>query len=257
MRNDRYINENWDELSHKISWKELMFRINALRNSKSDGAEKLMHKLLDCSPEERCCSLACPICISIDREEYTRSIVELFADSPNTLFVTYIPYPILSSDKRIYDINFKFVKDKFRCYLKNSNITSCAVGCLEVDYDYETGMWIPHIHVISEQISKSKFKHMRGKINKKHIPARTDAKGRPLLKKKIYNLRKLCNYVYKFMWQNKPKKNNRNLMIDKTRIPHDLFIEYLVCIDGLTMQDLEFRYRLRRNKNGLYKIPRN
>ena len=98
---------------------------------------------------------------------------------------------------------------------------------------------------------------MRGKINKKHIPARTEAKGRPLLKKKIYNLRKLCNYVYKFMWQNKPKKNNRDLMIDKTRIPHDLFIEYLVCIDGLTMQELEFRYRLRRNKNGLYKIPRN
>ena len=59
------------------------------------------------------------------------------------------------------------------------------------------------------------------------------------------------------MWQNKPKKNNRNVMKDKTRIPHDLFIEYLVFIDGLTMQDLEFRYWLRRNKNGLHKIPRN
>lgn len=47
MRNDRYLNENWDELSHRLSWKELMFRINALRSSNSIEAKQLMHKLLN------------------------------------------------------------------------------------------------------------------------------------------------------------------------------------------------------------------
>ncbi len=255
MRNDRYINENWDELSHKISWKELMFRINALRNSKSDEAEKLMHKLLDCSPEERCCSLACPICLSIDRKKFTKSVKELLSKSPNKSFITYVPYPILSSDIKIYDINIKYVKDKFRCYLKNSNITSCVVGCVEIDYDFETQMWVPHIHAISEDIPKSNFEDMRKKINAKHLSARLEAKALPLNRKDIYCLNGLCNYIYKFMWQNKPKKIDRGKKVKKNRLSYDLFIEHLVFIDKLTMRDLEFRFRVRRNKDGLTKIP--
>ncbi|MGK4474415.1 hypothetical protein [Aeromonas molluscorum] len=255
MRKDRYFNENWDELSHKISWRELMLRINVLRHSKNIEATHLMHRLLNCSPDERCGSLACPICISIDRKKFTKSVMELLSKSPNKSFITYVPYPILSSDIRIYDINIKYVKDKFRCYLKNSNITSCVVGCVEIDYDFETKRWVPHIHVISEDIPISNLKDMRKKINTKHLSARLEAKAIPLNIKGIYCLKGLCNYIYKFMWQNKPKKSNRNYKVKKNRLSYDLFIDHLVFIDRLTMRDLEFRFRVRRNKDGLTKIP--
>lgn len=255
MRNERYINEHWDELSHRIEWKELMFRIHALQRSTHIDAKKLMGKLLCCSPEERCGSLACPICIMFDRKEFTSSVVELFSKSKNKSFLTYIPYTILSPEKKVYELDLKFVKNKFRCYLKDSKITSPAVGCVEVDYDFNTGMWIPHIHLIIDTIPLSKFEKMQRTINKRHIPARIEAKARPLVRKKIYNLEGLCDYIYKFMWQHKPENKNRNFKIKKRRIPHDLFIEHLMYIDTLCMRDLEFRYGLTRNKSGLNKLP--
>lgn len=255
MRNESYVNEHWDELSHRVEWKELMFRINTLRRSTHIEAKLLMAKLLCCSPEERCGSLACPLCIEIDRQEFTSSVVELFSKYKNKSFLTYIPYTVISSDKNLYDLELNFIKDKFRCYLKNSKISSPAVGCVEVDYDVNTNTWIPHIHVIIGLIPPKNFTHMRIAINKKHIPARVEATARPLVRKHIYNLENLCDYVYKFMWQRKPETKNRSIKINKTRMPFELFVEHLIYIDKLCMRNLEFRYGVRRDKNGLQIIP--
>lgn len=236
---------------------ELQFRIQALSKEHGKKYRLLYDKLSNCSSEQRCSSSACPVCVLEDRKEYIRSAQSLFNDTDELDFITYIPYPLFSTTQKLKDIDIAHIKDKFRCYLKNSNITNFAIGCIEIDFDIESGVWMPHIHCISIRITPEQELLLRKSINRKHLKTRLGIKNRPLNIKPINDLDKVLRYTYKFMWQAKPSNEDRRVKRRKVRLPHDLFVEHLIVLDELDIRKLEFRYRLRRNKNGLSIFPQN
>lgn len=120
-----------------------------------------------------------------------------------------------------------------------------------MDYDMNRSSWIPHIHFITKTIDKAKLKKLRGMININHLRTRDGVKNRPLYIQDIYDLIGAIAYMYKVMWQAKSKKLNTKTKLHKSRLKDDLTVYSLLMLDGYSMNDMEFRYGVRRNKNGL------
>lgn len=233
------------------------FRVNILAQQNNKELRRLYLKLTSCTPEYPCSSLACPICVQEKRKDFINTAMLLFEDKEELDFITYIPYPLISKQLKIKDIDIDKIKDKFRCYLKNANIKKFAIGCIEFDYDIAYETWVPHVHCIMEKIDKQEKINLREKINKKHLKTRMARKNRPLVVVPVDNLHGLVRYIYKFMWLAKPPKKSSKSRKKKIRLRRDLFLEHLMYIDKLSMQHLEFRYQLRRNKKGLSFFLRN
>ena len=215
-------------------------------------ATKLAIKLANCTEDEPCNSLACPKCVRLQRLHFIETTVNaLWEIQDELVFVTYIPYQQELNNTNPALIDIPSIKDKFRCYLKNTGIEQIAIGCVEMDYDLNSSSWVPHIHFLTKEIDKNKLKTLRGKINTNHLKTREGVKNRPLHVKKIDFFISLIAYIYKFMWQAKLIKKNRGFKQKKVRLADDTAIYSYLLLDQYSMKDMEFRYGVRRNKNGL------
>lgn len=226
---------------------EQQYRINALYNSNIDGAYELAIKLDECSEYQPCNSPACAMCKRRTKLMFIRDSARLWISHYKPLvMMTIVYFDDIVDESDPSEIKIARLKNRLWQQLDNADIQKPINGTFELVFDIENKQWIPHFHLITEQPYKEQVDMLRKQLRKKHAIAKYIA---PIQIRAIASADEInvISYAYKYIWFGKKIIGHK-----KCRLQDIELVYSLLMLDHHSFSELEFLYKVRRTKNGLY-----
>lgn len=239
--------------SKKMARKESRIRQKTLKKSQIRKAAELSIKLAECR-DYPCYSPACPVCARQFRRWFYSECRHLFDQYENAYFLTLIFYGRMIDDKELMNVDLSVIKHCLRKQLDRSGFIDPVIGSLEFDYHAESGLWLPHFHlmVLGDDMP---IKELRKRFYKgnQFIEGRMSKKDRPMRLDMLKDKPKQISYLYKSYWGRIEAyhDNNGNRHTRKVRLKPRQLCGSLIYQDKFTFSDFLFLYKLRRNGSGL------
>jgi hypothetical protein len=151
---------------------------------KSDNEEdKILGDIIsNCVKRRPCGSAACPICFRVKRissSEETSRINDMY---PRAWTMTAVYYSEAMTGEQLASCDPLKISNRLRTQLRRSGFKHPVVGSIEFDFHEESGLWLPHYHLITfddkearerlRKVLKSVANH--GPDNKINRPFRVD-----------------------------------------------------------------------------------
>lgn len=160
---------------------------------------KLLSKLINCYPDTRCISPICHECKRAIRLSILSFMLK-YINGKTYNMITIIDYNYLNNEN-LKRFNLKKYKNNFYHRIRNVGINSQMIGCFELDYHQDINAWLPHIHLITPDDTKTIecLRTVARNINKHSM--RKGVRKRPILVQKLNDPIKQISYLFKFMPQ--------------------------------------------------------
>lgn len=238
--------------------KERAFRIASLSTYTGARYKALCAKLTECHPKYPCNSAACPECRRGYRLQMTREVLRLCSKTKKWRNVTLIFYQDAFKDAEASIWSPDALIARLRRWLKECGFRYMVIGGFEMDYHTDTGLWLPHFHLITFNEEGALNKLRNRMKNKRNMSARKRVISRPMFDTGIDNPEKQISYLFKAIWwrvesykENKPILiNNKSIKPKRRTIKRRLrpkqHAHSLVMMDKQGIQTLTFMYKVRK-----------
>lgn len=238
--------------------KERVFRIASLSTYTGACYKALCERLTECHPKYPCNSAACPECHRRYRLQMTREVLRLCNKTHKWRSVTLIFYQDAFTDAEAPIWSPDALIARLRRWLKECGFKYMVIGGFEMDYHIDTGLWLPHFHLITFNEEEALNKLRNRMKNKRNMSARKSVISRPMFDTGIDNPEKQISYLFKAIWwrvesykENKPILiNNKSIKpkrrTKKFRLCPKQHAHSLVMMDKQGIQTLTFMYKVRK-----------
>ncbi|MEB7861508.1 hypothetical protein NGK12_13155 [Raoultella ornithinolytica] len=238
--------------------KEREFRIASLSTYTGARYKALCAKLTGCHPKYPCNSAACPECRRGYRLQITREVLRLCSKTDKWRNVTLIFYQDAFTDAEAPIWSPDALIARLRRWLKECGFRYMVIGGFEMDYHTDTGLWLPHFHLITFNEEEALNKLRNRMKNKRNMSARKSVISRPMFDTGIDNPEKQISYLFKTIWWRvESYKENKLVFINnksikpkrrtiKRRLRPKQHAHSLVMMDKQGIQTLTFMYKVRK-----------
>lgn len=238
--------------------KERAFRIASLSTYTGARYKALCAKLTECHPKYPCNSAACPECRRGYRLQMTREVLRLCSKTNKWRSVTLIFYQDAFTDAEAPIWSPDALIARLRRWLKECGFRYMVIGGFEMDYHTDTGLWLPHFHLITFNEEEALNKLRNRMKNKRNMSARKSVISRPMFDTGIDNPEKQISYLFKTIWWRVESYKEHRLMVFnnksvkpkrrtiKRRLRPKQHAYSLVMMDELGIHTLTFMYKVRK-----------
>lgn len=238
--------------------KERAFRIASLSTYTGARYKALCAKLTECHPKYPCNSAACPECRRGYRLQMTREVLRLCSKTKKWRNVTLVFYQDAFTDAEAPIWSPDALTARLRRWLKECGFKYMVIGGFEIDYHTDTGLWLPHFHLITFNEEEALNKLRNRMKNKRNMSARNSVISRPMFDTGIDNPEKQISYLFKAIWWRvESYKENKSILINnksikpkrrtiKRRLRPKQHAHSLVMMDKQGIQILTFMYKVRK-----------
>ncbi|PRI21657.1 hypothetical protein BZY99_02660 [Pectobacterium versatile] len=238
--------------------KERAFRIASLSTYTGARYKTLCAKLTECHPKYPCNSAACPECRRRYRLKMTREVLRLCSKTHKWRNVTLVFYQDAFTDVEAPAWSPDALIARLQRWLKECGFRYMVIGGFEMDYHTDTGLWLPHFHLITFNEEEALNKLRNRMKNKRNMSVRKNVISRPMFDTGIDDPEKQISYLFKTIWWRVEsyKENTLTFINDKSIKPKRRTIKRrlrprqhahsLVMMDKQGIQTLTFMYKVRR-----------
>lgn len=182
--------------THEKIRNELNFRALALSGSPTRANRKLGGELEFCG-RIPCGSAACPRCFHRFRQWSFAEFRHLSEQFDPVLMMTVLFYSEMMTDKQLFAYDFQKLMNRLWRQLERSGFTCPVVGYLEFDYHAESGLWLPHFHLMVLGDEPEAMKEFRRFCSKQKRVNGGASVSRPVHVSKLKDAGKQLSYLCK------------------------------------------------------------
>lgn len=229
---------------------ENFVRIAILRSVGEMENYVLADTLNACSENiKRCNSLACKLCNWRFRVQKVDEVVtKIRQDGGRWLVMTIIDYSKAFPIQALENFDVKQAKDRMRKLLSRSGFEKPVLGCFEVDFHVQRGLWLPHFHLLvrNNKRNKKAIKKLRLKLVKlqsNHIKDKREA--RPIKVQRLKNPYTQIGYIYKLVSNSVHdyvERHSHKARTRKMRLESVLFCQSLCWMHRIGRRRVLFSY---------------
>lgn len=184
--------------------KENYVRVGILRKVGGNENHALADILYDCAEGlKQCNSLACKLCNRRFRVQKVDGLVAKIRRSGGRWSVmTLIDYSRAFPTHELEDFDICQAKDRLRKLFDRLGFEKPILGCFEIDFHVQCGLWLPHFHLLIRNTKRNRkaIKKLRVKLAKlqpHHIKEGREAK--PLKVQRLKAPFTQIGYIYKLV----------------------------------------------------------
>lgn len=240
--------------------REARYRQIALRNSSDNDCLELAGKIEVCRRlKHPCSSGSCPRCCRDFRRWFYAEASKLCDEYNQACILTVILYDKAMTSREFGEFCPRKLKQYFGEHLRQCGFKDPVIGGLEIDYHPETGLWLPHFHLLVLG-NDSPIKTLRNIYRKiESILGRTAKNDRAVRRDKLLNTPEQISYLFKSYWSRIEayQAPNGKRWTRKLRLkPAELRLSLLV-MDRIGFTGRLFLYGVRRTSNGFKVLAEN
>jgi len=175
--------------------KEWYIRVSALEKSSLQSHLELAERIEWCG-DVFCGSAACPIDVHQYRKWFFAEVSGLTRGNDDLQFLTLLFYDEMMTDKGLSEFEPVKLKNRLRKQLKRAGFKNQVIGMVEFDFHTESGLWLPHFHLIVMD-DRAAVEVLRKNYKEQRHPDSSSKVSRPFHVKDVTNKARAFSYICK------------------------------------------------------------
>ena len=254
---ESWITSNLPEFEPKWNMEsESEIRQKHLLKSKNIQHSRLAAILNECSNDEPCGNVSCPVCYSEYRKRIIYETIISIKNKDDYCIVTLIFYSDAMTDSEVTKDNLLRIKNNLYQQLYRIGFSDSIIGGFEFDFHTDIGKWMPHFHLLVKK-DNEKIELLRKYMNRKsNLNSRPEVKDKPMMVQDLEDPPEQISYLFKFYAKEiRPYINNRGERNTKDyRLTNERHCLYLYIRSILNYSGLIFTYGERKCKKEQHEI---
>lgn len=244
MSNNYRLPKRFESLDKSIDERNL--RIKALKKAGDKNCLALVCKLENCAQGDTCNSPACPVCFRDTRIKLYQELMTAARRPRDWRVITLVFYKDAMTSDELSKWDNKRLLNKLRSRLRAANIKGPVLGGFEMDYHVQSGLWMPHLHLLvpAQSDALTALRRSMNRLEKTEINGKVK---RPMMLQQLSCRPRQLSYLLKSYWSRIEAYEdiNNKGRTKKYRLRDQELCGSLLKLDQLGFSQLIFRYGTR------------